>query len=313
MLESKEFLRLILDTLPEHIVVINAEGDIKFVNRSWQTFGEQNNCACNEQWQQQNYLAICRSAACQNDEFGAKAFNGIKQVINHQCEEFYLEYPCHSDMEKRWFLMRAASLFYDNQRFIVISHLNITERKLAEQQLQQLARIDGLTQIANRRFFDSFILQEWSRCSRLNLPVSLAMIDLDNFKTLNDKFGHLVGDSCLKEVAKLLPEFTRRPGDLCARYGGEEFVLVLGNTQSKQAQSLVTRLIDMISKLQLAELTGHPLTVSIGLATIYPSSDSDAILLIEMADSALYQAKEAGRNQLVVADNIEPLNLEKCP
>jgi diguanylate cyclase (GGDEF)-like protein len=88
---------------------------------------------------------------------------------------------------------------------------------------------------------------------------------------------------------------------------------VLGNTQSKQAQSLVTRLIDMISKLQLAELTGHPLTVSIGLATIYPSSDSDAMLLIEMADCALYQAKEAGRNQLVVADNIEPLNLEKCP
>lgn len=306
MLESKEFLRLILDTLPEHIVVINARGNIKFVNRSWQTFGEQNDCTCNGHWQQQNYLAICNSAARQGDEFGSKAFNGIQQVINHQCEEFYLEYPCHSDIEKRWFLMRATPLTFDNQSFIVISHLNITERKLAEQQVEQLARVDGLTQIANRRFFDNFILQEWNRCSRLNLPISLAMIDLDNFKTLNDNFGHLVGDICLKEIAKLLPDFTHRPSDLCARYGGEEFVLVFGNTKSRQAQNLVARLIDTIRELQLPELAGHPLTVSIGLATIYPNSGHDAMLLIEMADNALYQAKEAGRNQLVVAENIEP-------
>jgi diguanylate cyclase (GGDEF)-like protein len=139
------------------------------------------------------------------------------------------------------------------------------------------------------------------------------MIDLDNFKSLNDNFGHLVGDICLKEVAKRLPDYTRRPGDLCARYGGEEFVLVLGNTQSHQAQKLVTRFMAALNTLQLPELAGHPLTVSIGLATIYPSSSDDAMLLIEMADSALYQAKEAGRNQLVIADNIEPLNIEQCP
>lgn len=313
MVESKEFLKSILDTISEHIVVINELGDIEFVNRSWQTFGDENNCKCNTQWEDQNYLATCKSAAQQGDEFGAYALSGINKVINQQLTEYYLEYPCHSNTEKRWFLMRAVPFEHASKRFIVISHINITERKIAEQQIQELARIDGLTQIANRRHFDDFYKQEWSRCARLKQPLSLAMIDLDNFKTLNDNFGHLVGDKCLIEVAKLLPEFTRRPGDLCARYGGEEFVLVLSNTQSKQAQSLVTRLIDMLSELQLAELTGHPLTVSIGLATIYPSSDSDAILLIEMADSALYQAKEAGRNQLVVADNIEPLNIEKCP
>nr|WP_290442238.1 GGDEF domain-containing protein [Pseudoalteromonas sp. CnMc7-37] len=209
--------------------------------------------------------------------------------------------------------MRAVPFEHASKRFIVISHINITERKIAEQQVQELARIDGLTLIANRRHFDDFYKQEWSRCARLKHPLSLAMIDLDNFKSLNDNFGHLVGDICLKEVAKLLPDYTRRPGDLCARYGGEEFVLVLGNTQSHQAQKLVTRFMAALNTLQLPELAGHPLTVSIGLATIYPSSIDDAMLLIEMADNALYQAKEAGRNQLVIADNIEPLNLEQCP
>lgn len=313
MVESKEFLKSILDTISKHIVVIDEKGDIQFVNRSWQTFGDENNCQCNTQWEEQNYLAICQSAAQQGDEFGAQALSGISQVINQQLTEYYLEYPCHSNTDKRWFLMRAVPFEHASKRFIVISHINITERKIAEQQVQELARIDGLTQIANRRHFDDFYKQEWSRCARLKHPLSLAMIDLDNFKSLNDNFGHLVGDICLKEVAKLLPDYTRRPGDLCARYGGEEFVLVLGNTQSHQAQKLMTRFMAALNTNQLPELAGYPLTVSIGLATIYPNSSDDAMLLIEMADSALYQAKEAGRNQLVVADNIEPLNIEKCP
>jgi len=313
VVESKEFLKSILDTISKHIVVIDEKGDIQFVNRSWQTFGDENNCQCNTQWEEQNYLAICQSAAQQGDEFGAQALSGISQVINQQLTEYYLEYPCHSNTDKRWFLMRAVPFEHASKRFIVISHINITERKIAEQQVQELARIDGLTLIANRRHFDDFYKQEWSRCARLKHPLSLAMIDLDNFKSLNDNFGHLVGDICLKEVAKLLPDYTRRPGDLCARYGGEEFVLVLGNTQSHQAQKLVTRFMAALNTIQLPELAGHPLTVSIGLATIYPNSSDDAMLLIEMADSALYQAKEAGRNQLVVADNIEPLNIEKCP
>ena len=84
MVESKEFLKSILDTISEHIVVINDSGDIKFVNRSWQTFGDENNCQCNTQWEDQNYLAICKSAAANGDEFGAKAYTGINQVIKQQ-------------------------------------------------------------------------------------------------------------------------------------------------------------------------------------------------------------------------------------
>lgn len=301
VVESKEFLKLILDSISEHIVVINELGDIIFVNRSWQTFGQDNNCSCDVQWRQQNYLAICESAAKQGDEFGIKALAGLQKVINSQQQEYYLEYPCHSDTESRWFLMRAVPLEYQSQRYVVISHLNITERMRAEQQLKMLAHIDGLTQLANRRHFDNFFEQEWSRCLRLKQPISIAMIDLDHFKLLNDNFGHLVGDICLKSLANLLTQFARRPSDLCARYGGEEFVLVLGNTHSEQAYQLLSQFMTQLTELHIEELHNQQLTVSIGLATLVPGFLDNATTLIDMADKALYQAKETGRNKLVVA------------
>ena len=302
MVESKEFLKSILDTISKHIVVIDEKGDIQFVNRSWQTFGDENNCQCNTPWEDQNYLAICKSAAQQGDEFGAQALSGISQVINQQLTEYYLEYPCHSNTDKRWFLMRAVPFEHASKRFIVISHINITERKIAEQQVRELARIDGLTQIANRRHFDDFYEQEWSRCARLKHPLSLAMIDLDNFKSLNDNFGHLVGDICLKEVAKLLPDYTRRPGDLCARYGGEEFAVLLPGTTLVQAKLIAERLRKRISHMAV-EVDGQKIevTASLGVAC-YPSPGVEAMSdLLKTADKALYEAKETGRNKVVSA------------
>ncbi len=313
MVESKEFFKLILDTISEHIVVINKLGDIIFVNRSWQAFGVENNGHCDTQWQKQNYLATCKSAAIQGDEFGIKALTGLKKVINEQLAEFYLEYPCHSDTEKRWFMMHAVPLKYDAQHFVVISHLNITERKLAEQKVQELARIDGLTQIANRRYFDDFYEQEWSRCMRLKLPISVAMIDFDHFKSINDNYGHIVGDICLKEAAKILQNYTHKPAELCARYGGEEFITVLGNTHSLQAQMLLARFMTKLKELKVPELTGHSLTVSIGLATLLPSKTDNTMQLIKMADNALYQAKLTGRNKLVVAGHFTPNKKLQCP
>ena len=299
MVESKEFLKLILDTISEHIVVINDSGDITFVNRSWLSFGDENGCECNTQWESQNYLAICRSAAAHGDEFGEKAYTGINQVINQQLAEFYLEYPCHSDTESRWFMMRAVPLKLGKTDYVVISHLNITERKLAEQQVRELARIDGLTQVANRRHFDDFYSQEWSRCARLKHPLSIAMVDLDNFKSLNDNLGHLVGDNCLKEVAKLLSEFTRRPSDLCARYGGEEFVLVLPNENSQSAYKIAERLRKTVESTEINTI--GTITISIGIAT-WPEHSTDIAQVYKCADKALYHAKEHGRNRCVVAD-----------
>ncbi|WP_338365006.1 sensor domain-containing diguanylate cyclase [uncultured Pseudoalteromonas sp.] len=305
MINDKAFFKLVLDTMPDQVVVINSVGDIVYINRSWQNFGEQNDCACCEVWEQQNYLTECEKAAKKGDEFGLKALNGITSVISGTRDDFYLEYPCHSEDEKRWFMMRVVSFNHIENGYYAISHQNITERKLAEELVQKQLGIDGLTNIANRGYFDEFLIKEWNRCKRLNMPLSLVIIDLDDFKLLNDTYGHQQGDTCLKKVANLLKDFAKRPSDLCARFGGEEFVLVYGNTNSDQACNILYSLQKAFLALNIENkhsLPNKKLTVSMGATTVVPCDSFTSEELLKEADDLLYKAKNQGKNQLCVSD-----------
>ncbi len=301
MKKSYEFLRLILDTVTEHIVVIDEAGNIKFVNKSWSSFGTSNACTAGDNWNGFNYLKECDKASSMGDNYGAKAGEGIRSVIEENHPVFYFEYPCHGPKEKRWFMMRVTPFRIEGNRYFVISHQNITERKMAEEEVLNLARIDGLTGIPNRRTFDEFLHEEWRRCMRLRKPISLAMVDIDHFKLLNDTYGHQTGDECLVKVGPLLRELVNRPGDICARYGGEEFVLVWGDTSLDAAKNLATQLLNHLVDLKIPHeksSTSPYLTASIGLACMIPSPDSDENELIGVADRMLYQAKESGRNRV---------------
>lgn len=301
MESSFEFLKRVLDSITEHIVVIDETGEILFVNRGWSNFGITNACAINVDWTGVNYLAECDKASAMGDAFGSQAGDGIRSVIDQSNPSFYFEYPCHSPVEKRWFMMHVTSFTADQKRYFVISHQNITQRKLAEEAVANLARIDGLTDIPNRRAFDDFFQEEWRRCARLKKPISLAIVDLDYFKLINDSYGHQSGDECLKQVSELLKGFAQRPSDFCARYGGEEFVLVLGDTSISQAKELTGLLIQKITELKIVNLespTEKYLTASIGLAEDMPSRDKEASDLINRADQMLYRAKSNGRNRV---------------
>jgi diguanylate cyclase (GGDEF)-like protein len=164
------------------------------------------------------------------------------------------------------------------------------------------ARIDGLTQIANRRRFDEYLLQEWGRHIRMQQPLSLLICDVDHFKLYNDGQGHQAGDECLKSVAKAISQ-CYRAGDLVARYGGEEFAMVLPQTNRAGAMQVAERVRAAVAAAALP----HPaspicdrVTVSIGVACITPQphAPSDARTLIEQADRHLYLAKHLGRNKL---------------
>jgi diguanylate cyclase (GGDEF)-like protein len=305
MLNDTVFLQSILDTIPDHIVVINKVGDIIFTNKSWQSFGMQNNGHAADSWQQYNYLDECNKAALQGDQFGISAIKGIDAVISHKQADFYLEYPCHSDDELRWFMMRVVPFQHAQLEYYVISHKNITERKQAEENAKQLANIDGLTQIANRRYFDSALSNEWNRCRRLGMPLSIAMIDVDNFKLLNDTYGHQQGDVCLQHIAGLLKQYSKRPSDLCARFGGEEFVLMYGNTCAAQATANVEQIFARLKQLNIENkhsLPSKTLTVSVGICTLIPSDNNCAEELLIEADKLLYKAKKAGKNSMRVTD-----------
>lgn len=189
----------------------------------------------------------------------------------------------------------------DAYRALRASQLKLEELNV---KLLKLANIDGLTGISNRRSFDERLLDEWSRASRNKQPLSLIMLDVDWFKQYNDKFGHLEGDECLKKIAKVSQDVVSRPGDVVARWGGEEFILLLPETDSSGAKQVSEKLRVEVENLHIP----HPdssvspyLTVSLGVLTGIPDFNSSADTFIKLVDEALYRAKDAGRNQIVVA------------
>lgn len=300
MLRTFEFLQKVLDSVSEHIVVIDEDGVILFTNRAWDAFGQANLAANSRDWRGVNYLEVCEQAADTGDDFGRKAVDGIRGVMLGS-EAFHLEYPCHDPEAMRWFMMSVTTFRYESANFIVISHKDITERKRVEMQALNLSRLDGLTGLFNRRHFDQFLHEEWRRCARLHLPMTLVMVDIDFFKMLNDTYGHQYGDDSLVKIGQVLKKYGKRPSDICARYGGEEFVLAFGNSTTVQVLPLVHQLQEEISALKIlneAAPAGEFVTISAGVATMYPAGDVDESTLIEAADNLLYVAKRTGRNQI---------------
>ncbi|MBN2654246.1 MAG: diguanylate cyclase, partial [Nitrospirae bacterium] len=293
--------KMVLDSVTEHIVVIDRSGAIRFVNRGWIKFGNENSSSVSDDWIGINYIDVCDRSAAMGEELGKKAAEGIRKVISNELPLFYFEYPCNSPEEKRWFMMRITPFRVNSEHYYVISHQNITERKLAEEAVANMARIDGLTNIPNRRTFDEFLKIEWKRCLRLKQPLSLAIIDIDHFKKLNDRYGHQTGDECLVKIGELLKSFARRPADLSARYGGEEFAIIMGDTRSEHAAGLMNRLLDAVADLKIPneDSSVRPtVSVSVGLATVVPVAGITEKELIEAADKLLYTAKKGGRNRV---------------
>lgn len=171
--------------------------------------------------------------------------------------------------------------------------------------LNKLARIDGLTEIANRRAFDEALVREWHRCKRAGQPLSLLLIDVDEFKTYNDTYGHSSGDLCLRQVAKLLTEVFKRASDLVARFGGEEFAIIMPNTDQRDAIALANIALGKMVERKIPHQSSSVhdvVTFSGGLITTFPVDiDLSAEEIIQQADVQLYNAKAEGRARIMPA------------
>lgn len=310
--DTKKFYISVLDTLHEQIALVDIDLEVQWVNRAWKQFYYENCEGLQKKWRGGNYLSVCKSALMSGDQDGANAIAGIESVINGTEVEFYYEYPCHSPTEQRWFLMHFRKLEWDGPSYFVSSHQNITKRKLAEIQLQKYSILDGLTGIPNRRHFDNFLDEQWRRSQRLGLPISLLLLDIDLFKNFNDNYGHVAGDECLKQIGQALTVFTRRLDDLAARYGGEEFCIILGNTDTEDAQNIAENVRAAIQALSIPHEYGTEakcITVSVGVATMYPKAgdDTSSVSLVKIADKAVYAAKQAGRNRIYISETVQKI------
>lgn len=194
--------------------------------------------------------------------------------------------------------VRAMHRLVEMQRDLVdVSH----QLNAANKELQRLSTTDGLTGISNRRMFDELSVREWRRCERMKKPMALVMIDIDSFKLYNDQFGHQAGDDCLRAVAGQVARAAPRASDLAARYGGEEFVLVLGETDVDGARWVAENVRQHVAELAIPHATANRhVTVSCGVASVQPEKGVALEVLLRTADHALYEAKEAGRDRVVV-------------
>jgi len=194
------------------------------------------------------------------------------------------------------------------------SFLESKELSELNKELGVLAQLDGLTGLNNRRSYDTFIERIWSQCKRDHVSLTLLLIDLDHFKAFNDQYGHQAGDDALKAVAKVIKSTAKRPFDFAARYGGEEFIIALygtpeyygGAAATDASRALAESLRASIQQLKIPHeksSTSKYLTVSIGVAVILPEAERSLAGSVQMADEALYQAKEDGRNRVVVTES----------
>ncbi|MGG0715981.1 sensor domain-containing diguanylate cyclase [Robertmurraya massiliosenegalensis] len=200
--------------------------------------------------------------------------------------------------EERWVIYRGTPIKDDNGHVLSISGevIDITDRKMLEMKLKQLAFFDELTDLANRTLLERHLKKALSRSKRINQPLGVMFIDLDGFKQVNDTMGHETGDLLLKEVAVRLKD-TVRDEDFIARLGGDEFIVLFEETNKTEIQDIAKRILTNVSVPYLFEDKQPKVTPSIGVA-IYPEDGTDQETLLNNADKAMYYAKSKGKNNI---------------
>ncbi len=214
------------------------------------------------------------------------------------------------DFTDLWWRTATISLVSVLVLFIAVLFLTLQleselrRRRIAEAALAELARTDELTSLANRRKFSETLAFEWRRAERENTAFALLMVDADLFKSYNDTYGHQEGDRALQAIAECIKSSINRPGDLAARYGGEEFAILLPATDYTGAFHVAERIHARVLALNLRHESSPfgVVTVSVGVARMYPRQAGDSANLLHASDDALYMAKALGRNQVAPAD-----------
>jgi diguanylate cyclase (GGDEF)-like protein len=295
--ETEGFASAVIDALSSHICVTDSDGTIIAVNRAWRNFAIENPPFPNRAGVGTNYLTACHRASGAGSEGAERFALGVQSILEGKSKLFEMEYPCHSPTENRWYLGRVTPLNGAGHG-AVISHMAITDRKLLEQELVRLATTDPLTALPNRRYFMDIATLEVERVTRFGATASIAIIDLDHFKDVNDSYGHAAGDEVLRCIS-LACKTSIRQIDVLARMGGEEFVVLFPGTREIGAVTAAEKIRQTVAEtpVMVGQNSLH-ITASLGVSDIH-IDDRGVESCLDRADMALYAAKRAGRNRVM--------------
>jgi diguanylate cyclase (GGDEF)-like protein len=280
-----------LDSLSDHVAILDPCGRIVAVNAAWRRFAVENGAADPAQMcEGANYLGACGGDA--DDADGPTVAAGIRRVVSGEVGEFVLEYPCHSPTELRWFEVRATQLADPGSDGVVVIHSTITQRKIAEQRLSFLAHHDELTGLPNRRR-----VMETLSAQQPTGRLGVLLLDLDNFKLVNDTHGHNAGNDVLCAVADALS----RPlpgGALAGRHGGDEFCVALLDVDAHPIEAAAAEVYERVrTRLSRTSVAGAA-SVSVGGTRV--AADEPLGLAMQRADEALYAVKHTGRDGYLI-------------
>lgn len=281
----------ILNSLRDQICVIDHMGTIIFVNDEWIRASARSSQLCDIHGTGVNYLYMI--------EGNTHLHEGLLSILKGKEDYYTYEYSCHTPTEKRWNVMHATPLLTNRsgRQGLVLRHVDVTKQKLLEMQLKQQAETDSLTGLYNRRYFEKRLEEEITLLQQNGSHLSLLSIDVDNFKTVNDKYGHLVGDIVLKQLALLIEGSTRGTG-IPARVGGDEFAVLLPGTNSDRLEQVAAGILRVVQEQNSNGINPYPITLNISIGgTCFSNGDSMENVL-QKTDRALYEAKNLGKNQI---------------
>jgi two-component system cell cycle response regulator len=295
--ESKEQLQQILDSIDAGIAFVDVDRRYQFVNRFYEVRFNRS---------QESILGKYVWEVIGSETYASVA-RYIDRVLKGEPQSFEFGIT-YLDGQHAYLSSHLTPAFNTSKQIIgyYLFVFDISERHRLEQYLQaanaeleKLVILDSLTQVANRRKFDDYLEQEWQRSVRTQQPLSLIMFDIDFFKRYNDHYGHQTGDICLIKIAQSVQETVHRTTDLVARYGGEEFAVVLPNTSLPGAIVIAEQIQQAIKALAIPHDCSDVspiVSISLGVASLVPTTTGSPEQLIASADRALYTAKQQGRD-----------------
>jgi diguanylate cyclase (GGDEF)-like protein len=284
---DKEWLLSTLDALTQHLAIVDGRGKILMVNEAWKRFDKEHFLQTPNYLDTSVYDAWLLYPRMTGDDT-ARTREGVEAVLAGLLPQFTLEYADHTAAVTRWFTLTVAPLPHQHQG-IVISRREITDQKQREADIKHQANQDPITGLANRRLFCLEAEQRVALAQRQPQPFAILYLDLDDFKTVNDRWGHEVGDQLLRAVGARL-EAQARESDLLARFGGDEFVMLLNGVDVEGCLVSILRFQESLA--QPFVLRHQTLTVSVSFGSAcYPSDGTTLEALLSQADRAMYHAK----------------------